>query len=138
MVNPVSFDPQGQELWINIEMTGIYFITYTYQLWSAEANTPPVLTLPVKSGSNEIPHDDFYPVMNDYNPSEPVIKNTDRIVDVRFWVKKGDDDNGYNLRVTVYQGDSFPTANIIGFHEVGGNNGSASLKEEFITIKLVN
>jgi len=78
MLKPVKFDPQGEKLWINIEMYGIYFITYTYQLWSADAAAPPILTNLIKTGSNEIPHDDFFPVVNDYNVTEPLEKNADR------------------------------------------------------------
>lgn len=137
MIHLVQFDPNGQRLWINIGMLGIHFIVYSYRLWSADAFTPPILTNPNKEGNNDIPHDDFYPVMNDYNPSEPVAKNERRGIDVRFWVKKGDDSTGYRLKVTVKQGDVFQSAVVIGEKEVGADDLTVSLKEEFIAIKLI-
>lgn len=136
LIRPIVFDPQGEKLWINVDMFGIYFITYTYQLWSSDASTPPVLTNPVKSGSNEVPHDDFYPVVNDYHPSEHVSKNEGRVIDVGFWITKGDDDNGYTLRVTVLQGNNYETATPIGSHEVSGKNDGQTTKKEFVPVKL--
>lgn len=139
MAKQVQFDHQGDMLWINVEMFGLYFITYTYQLWSASASTPPILTNPLKSGSNDIPHDDFHPVINDYNPTEPVSNYANRTIDVRFWIKYGDNDNdnGYRLRVTVLQGPTFQSAQELDNAEATGTVGSLSIKEEFITIKLV-
>ncbi|WP_298739183.1 hypothetical protein [uncultured Chitinophaga sp.] len=137
MIKPVKFNPQGERLWINIEMMGIYFVTYTYQLWSADATVPPVLTNPLRSGSNEIPHDDFFPVVNDFNPTEPVERYVGRTIDVRFWVKKGEDDEGYTLTLTVLQGNAFSTAAVIGGDIVQGKTDGASIKEAFITLKLV-
>ncbi len=138
MVKQIRFDPQGERLWINVEMFGIYFITYTYQLWSADKSQPPILTNPIKSGSNANPHDDFYQVINDYNTNEPVDKYIDRTIDVRFWIKQGNDDNGYHLKVTVLQGNQFENAQELDFDEVSGTNGSSSIKQEFLTIQLIN
>jgi hypothetical protein len=137
MITPIEFDHQGEMLWINIEMFGIYFITYTYQLWSSSTTTPPILTNPLKAGSNEIPHDDFHPVINDYNPTEDISNYVDRTIDVRFWIKKGDDDNGYSMKVTVYQGPTFQSAQELGSDKAEGIVGDLSIKEEFVTIKLV-
>ena len=137
MIKPIAFNHDGPALWINIEMFGLYFITYTYQLWSANASEPPILTNPLKVGSNEIPHDDAHPVINDYNSTEAISKYVNRTIDVRFWVKKGVADDGYRLRVTVFQGPSIQTAQQLDFAEVMGSVGNSSIKEEFVTIKLV-
>ena len=138
MIKPIVFNLAGSKLWINIEMRGIYFITYTYQLWSSDPIDNTILTSPLRHGSNQVPNDDHYAVINDFKPNEPIPNYVNRIIDVRFWVKKGPDDNGYNLRVAVLQGNSFQSASIIGHEEVSGNVGSSlSIKEEFITLRLV-
>lgn len=131
----VHFNPNGGKLYINVVMKGLYFITYTYQLWGATTNEPPIVTNPLRSGTNENPHDDSYEVCNDYTPVEPVSKNDKRVIDVRFWVKKVEADNGYNLSVEVFQG-GINAADIIGSDSVSGTV-SGSIKEEFITIRLV-
>lgn len=131
----VMFNPNGSKLNINIEMLGLYFVTYTYQLWASTTVEPPIVTNPIRSGSNESPHDDHYVVQSDYVANEPVERNHERVIDVRFWVKKVEDDNGYNLRVIIYQGDIKP-ANEIGRDEISGTVGSNSIKQEFISVKL--
>ena len=130
----VHFNPDGGKIAINIEMLGLYFITYTYQLWAATIAEPPIVTNPPRAGSNENPHDDRFDIKSDYFPNEPVARNHDRVIDVRFWVKKVSDDHGYNLKVIVYQGVISPE-NEIGADEIPGTVGG-SIKEEFITIKL--
>ena len=137
MIREIKFDPDGGPLWIVIEMQGLYIITYTYQLWSATVAEPPILTVPIRVGSNQIPHPDRYPVVNDFNPTEPVSAHDGRIIDVRFWVKKADSDDGYNLIVTVKQGPVFESAVVLDDDSEKGNVGSLSVKEEFVTIKLV-
>jgi hypothetical protein len=136
MTKPIPFDHNGGPLWISIEMSGLYFVTYIYQLWSADPSTPPILTNPLKVGSNEIPHDDVHPVINDYNSTEQINRYVDRIIDVRFWVKKGDNDDGYTLKVFLLQGQTPGTATLLGSDEVSGMVGASSIKEEFITLQL--
>jgi hypothetical protein len=131
----VYFNPNGGKLYINVIMEGLYFITYTYQLWGATTNEPPIVTNPLRSGTNENPHDDSFEVRNDYAPVESISKNDRRVIDVRFWVKKVEADNAYNLSVVVYQG-GMNEENIIGVDAVSGNT-NGSIKEEFVTIRLV-
>jgi len=134
----IAFDHNGQMLWINVEMKGLYFISYTYQLWSATSDTPPILTNPMKQGNNLIPHDDFHPVINDYNPTEIISRYVNRTIDVRFWIKKiNATDDGYNLIVSVHQGSSFGTSKELGSQKVSGKVKNLSVKEEFVIIKLV-
>lgn len=133
----IEFKSAGEKLWINIEMKGLYFTTYTYQLWAATSAEPPILTNPIKAGTNESPHDDHYPVVNDFITNEAIAKHDKRVIDVRFWVKKGDDDHGYKLKVTVFQGPIFAGAQPLGEEEVTGKVTALSVKEEFITIRLI-
>lgn len=133
----VEFNPTGEKLWINIEMKGLYFQTYTYQLWSATVSEPPILTNPIRSGTNESPHDDFFEVKNDHLPQDPLINYNNRVIDVRFWIKKVNADNGYNVSVNVYQGASIDSGEKIGSETISGNSGGSSIKEEFITVKLI-
>ncbi len=137
MDKQIGFDPNGGPLWISIDMQGLYFITYTYQLWSADATSLPILTNPIRFGSNEIPHDDNFLVINDFGPTEPVANHRGRIIDVRFWVKKGDDDNGFNLTVTVLQGNSLGEAAVLDSVSIPGQVGELSIKEEIIVIGLI-
>ena len=130
----IEFNPDGGKIVINIEMLGLYFITYTYQLWAATIAEPPIVTNPPRSGSNENPLDDNFDIRSDYVPNEPPARNHNRVIDVRFWIKKVSDDHGYNLKVIVYQGAISP-GNEIGADEIPGTVGG-SIKEEFITIKL--
>ncbi|HWV67685.1 hypothetical protein [Chitinophaga sp.] len=115
----VSYDPNGGKLWIRIEMTGIYFITYIYQMWAATADELPILTKPLRQNSNELPQPDHYLVQNDYKPGEPLISFNKRVLDISFRVRKYKDDNGYKLKVSVLQGDDFDTAKVIGSDQVG-------------------
>lgn len=133
----IEFDSNGGNLWINVEMFGIYYVTYVYQLWSAIATEPPILTNPLKHGSNNIPHDDYYQVINDFTPNQPLAYYDQRTIDVRFWIKKGSEDNGYNLKVTLFQGATFATAVAIDSDSVSGKLDTSSIKEEFITIQLI-
>ncbi|MGZ5248094.1 MAG: hypothetical protein ACXWV5_13420 [Flavitalea sp.] len=134
----IPFDHNGQMLWIDVEMNGLYFISYTYQLWSSTSDTPPILTHPTKQGNNLIPHDDFHPVINDYNPTEIISRYVNRVIDVRFWIKKTEEtDDGYNLIVSVFQGSSFGSSTKIGSQKVSGKVKALSVKEEFVIIKLV-
>lgn len=130
----ITFNAHGQRLFLNIEMLGLYFITYTYQLWAATASEPAIVTNPIRQGSNESPHDDLYEVRSDYAPDEPVARNHERVIDVRFWVKAVGEDNGYRLRATIYQGDNGETE--LGSDEISGTV-DGSIKEEFIAIKLI-
>jgi hypothetical protein len=134
----VTFIPANGKLWIAIEMTGVYFITYVYQMWAATANEPPILTNPLKQGNNLNPHDDHYPVINDYNQTEPLINFDKRILDIKFWIKVVDgNDNGYNLKVTVLQGNDFETATEIGNDAItNGTVGAIGLKQEAISFQL--
>jgi hypothetical protein len=136
----IPFNPNGERLWVSMETRGLYFISYIYQLWSANANEPPILTNPMKQGNNIIPHDDFYLIQNDFNPAEPLSKFRNRIIDVRYWVKKLQSDDGYGLRVSVWQGNDFNTANLLGSEEIptegSSTLGDLGLKEEFITIQI--
>ncbi len=130
-------------------MQGLYFITYTYQLWSADASEPPILTNPLLSGNNQQPHDDHYPIQNSYTPDEPLQKFNDRLVDVQFEVRAMGNDDGYHLAVTIKQGDSYDKAVVCEAPQaipvpqpgtapapakVGSTYGS---KSEYITISLV-
>jgi hypothetical protein len=133
----IKFNKAGAKLWINIDMLGLYFTTYTYQLWASKASDPPILTNPLKSGTNESPHDDNYCVLNDFVPNEPIANHDQRVIDVRFWVKKVNADDGYTLKVTVLQGATYQTAQPLDHDEVSGKVGSLSVKQEFITIKLI-
>lgn len=115
----VAYDPNGGKIWIRIEMTGIYFITYIYQMWAATADELPILTKPLRQNSNELPQPDYYLVQNDYKPGEPLINFDKRVLDISFRVRKYQDDNGYKLGVSVLQGDDFNTAKVIGSGQVG-------------------
>ena len=132
----IQYDANGAALWISIEMTGLYFVTYTCQLWSADETGEPILSKPIKSGTNKVAGDDFYQVLNDLNPADVLAAYDGRVLDIRFWVKKGTDDNGYRLKATLLQGAAFNTAQALGNVEVTGKNKTQSIKEEFITIQL--
>ncbi|MDP2388148.1 MAG: hypothetical protein Q8M29_17370 [Bacteroidota bacterium] len=133
----ILFNPYGPPLWINIEMAGVYLITYSYQLWSAKNGEPAVLTNPLKQGNNIIPHDDHYPVLNDHNPTDILTNYPGRIIDVRFNVKKVEgNDNGYVLKVNILQGLAFETASLLDTDKVEGTVGEAGFKPESILIKL--
>lgn len=137
MLKQIKFDFSGEKLWLKVEMNGIYFITYTYQLWSAIASGPPILTNPIICGSNENPNDDQYAVLNDFNPADPVAAYENRVVDIRFWIKKGVDDGGYSVKGTLYQGADLVSAKELGSDSVTGTCGTLSIKQEFLTLKLV-
>ncbi|GAB4029728.1 hypothetical protein [Spirosoma jeollabukense] len=137
MDKEINFNPADGALWVTINMEGLYSVTYTYQLWSANPNEPPILTNPLRAGSNEIPHLDAFQVINDFNVDEPIASFNDRIIDVRFWVKKKVDDDGYNLIVTVLQGNTLNGATGLGDVVISGQVGSQSLKEEFVLIRLI-
>lgn len=137
MDKEIAFDHTGGPLWINIVMNGLYFISYTYQLWSADPHDFPILTKPLRVGNNEIPHDDFYQVLNDFRPNDPIARYAGRVIDVRFWVKKVADDEGYNLSVIVMQGNSAGGAVVLDDFKIQSNSGNFSIKEEFITLRLI-
>jgi hypothetical protein len=132
----VNYNPEGERLWVNIEMKGLYFVSYTYQLWSSSITEPPILTSPLKNGNNESPHDDYYPIVNDYNPTEPLSQYHNRALEIRLLVKKVDGDNGYRLRAVVYQGNDYETATELGFDEVEGTlNGGVKIESLLLKLK---
>jgi hypothetical protein len=132
----VKYNSNGGRLWIDIEMYGLYFISYTYQLWSASVTEPPVLTNPLKNGNNSSPHDDYFPVINDYNPTEPLSQYDNRGAEVRLWIKKVNDDNGYHLKAVIYQGNDYDTAIELGSDELNGTLNGLSVKMESLLLKL--
>ncbi len=142
IMKKVAYDPNGGKLWIRIDMTGIYFITYIYQMWAATADEHPILTKPLRQNSNELPQPDYYLIQNDYKPGEPLINFDKRVLDISFRVRKYEDDNGYKLRVSVLQGDDFNTAKVIGSSQIGYGT-TATLgtdvtgKQEDILLQLI-
>lgn len=137
----IAFDHEGGPLWINIVMEGLFFMTYTYRLWSAKTSELPILTTPTRAGNNERSDDDNYQVLNDFKPNEPVTDYTNRVIDVRFWVKKGEDaeeesEVKYTLKVVVLQGSTFKKAVELRNHIIEKELKDVSLKQEFITIRL--
>ena len=130
----ITFNPRGEKIMIKIEMHGVYFITYTYQLWASTASEPAIVSNPLRQGSNETPHDDIYQVRSDFVPTEPVAMNHARIIDLRFCIIRLSNDPGYRIRATVYQGE-VDSGHVLGSAEVSGTV-SGSVKEEFITLRL--
>ena len=81
--------------------------------------------------------------MNDFNPTQPISEYINRVIDVRFLIKKGDDDNGYTLNVVVLQGNTYETAVERGRDSIPSENPPAkleatSIKQEFSAIKLIS
>lgn len=134
----IMFDPNGSKLWLNIEMRGVYFITYAYQLWAANKSEPPILTSPLRQGNNVSPHDDHYEIINDYNRNEPIANYDQRCLDINVWLKKAAEDNGYTLKVTVFQGTDYQSAVAIGHDEITGTIGNSGIKEEGFVIQLIS
>lgn len=137
MDKEIAFDHQGGPLWVNISMNNLYFITYTYQLWSATVSEFPILTNPTRAGNNLRSDDDNYQVINDFKPNEAIRNYVKRVIDARFLIKKGDDDLGYTLRVVVLQGSSFENATALDDFTIEGTLGNLSIKEEFIMLRLI-
>ncbi|MDP3556263.1 MAG: hypothetical protein Q8T03_02750 [Bacteroidota bacterium] len=134
----ITFDPAKGRLWINIEMLGIYFITYAYQMWSAIASEPPILSNPLRKGNNDSPHDDHFEVINDFNTTDPLANFDKRCLDVNFWVKKIEtNDNGYILKLNLLQGNDFESATLLDNIVVTGTLGTLNLKEEGAVIQLI-
>jgi hypothetical protein len=132
----IKYHPNGGRLWINIEMKGLYYVSYTFQMWSASTTEPPILTNPLKNGNNDSPHDDYYPIVNDYNTTEPLSQYHKRTLEIRLLIKKVKGDDGYHLRAVVYQGNDFESAEELGYDEVEDSLNGAGIKIESLVLKL--
>ena len=118
----VSFDPNGDKLWINIIFNGIIIASYKYVLWEAQSNH----RVDEREGNNQNPDDDKY-----FLPL-PTGSNKGRLIDVRARFIGIDMDNKkYKITVEIYQGD-----NKLGEVFVSGNASGASQYDQLF-IKLV-
>lgn len=135
----VNFDAAGQPLWVAITMGGLYSTTFTYRLLESKGSPSPIkiLTEPVIAGnSNGKDVRLVFPVVNSFNPGEPLAAYDGRFVDATFLVKTLESDNGYNLTLEVLQGADAATAVSLGSDSVSGTVGAAGFKEAEIKIQL--
>jgi DNA/RNA endonuclease YhcR with UshA esterase domain len=139
------FDPTGEKLWVVVKMTGLYYVTYTYQLWGSSQDDYPVLTKQPKANSNQVSVDDYYQLVNEYNSGEVLPKFHERVVKISLDVIKTKDDFGYIMSVFIFQakevvilqimkdmytpGYVFPVAPL-STDERNGKTGGKTLKEE--------
>ena len=143
----VNFDANGAKLWVRIDTLGLYAISYTYTLLASDdapATDPGVLIEPIVQGDNSDGVGKYYyPVVNDFKPGEPLVNYDGRYILVYFFVKKISDDSGFQLNVTLLQGDDAMTAVRLGNvsndpskNTVGDANSYAELRIEFEIKKL--
>jgi hypothetical protein len=133
----VQFDPNGEKLWVEFDMKGLYGITYVYQLLDKDKKTP--LSSPLKTGNNIQLDDDFYEIKNDLNPNQPLSDYEDRQVNVSFLIVQVKDDFGYKVKATIFQGATFKTAVELDFAESPDSSkvGSDGIEEQIIKLNLV-
>lgn len=135
----VNFDAAGQPLWVAITMGGLYSTTFTLRLLESKGNPSPIkiLTEPVIAGKNN--NDDarlVFPLVNSFNPGEPLAAYDGRFADATFLIKTLSDDNGYTLTVEVLQGTDAATAVSLGSDDLSDTVGAAGFKEAEIKIQL--
>ncbi len=141
----VIFDGNGESLWVEMDMKGLYRIIYEYELWSKEAGKPVILMKDAFKGSNEDDnHPDFTQIRNDYAPTEPLADFDGYEVAVSFKIiKKDDSDTGYRIGLIIKQGTHFDTSNVIGRcyspadEKESGKVGEQNfVKEEYLVVTL--
>jgi len=98
-----SFDPTGDKLWLIVTMKGLYFMPYTYVLLGTGTDDPAVLSNPMRTNNNTVSIDDFYQIINDFNPAEDLSRYHERVVRVSMDIVKMDDDFGYDVSIGIWQ-----------------------------------
>jgi hypothetical protein len=138
------FDANGGQLWVSITATGLYAISFTFDLLASSA-TPPtqpaILTEPIIAGDNlDGLGEHHFQVVNTFHPDEALALYDGRFINTSFFVKKLQDDPGFAISVALYQGSDFSSAVNLGGDQsdpsentVGDNN---SYKEVGIKFQI--
>ncbi|MFN3848297.1 MAG: hypothetical protein ACK4NY_02660 [Spirosomataceae bacterium] len=74
----IKYNPNGLPVRVQVNMTGIVFITYRLFFFGAKVTEEKVLF--TETGNNKQPHDDTFILIDPTNPTEPVSNTTDRIL----------------------------------------------------------
>ena len=98
-----SFDPAGDKLWIIVTMKGLYFMPYNYVLLGTGMDDPAVLSNPIRTNNNTVSIDDFYEILNDFNPGDALSRYHERVARVSMDIVKMDDDFGYEVSIGIWQ-----------------------------------
>ena len=104
-MNEASFDPAGDKLWVIVTMKGLYFMPYNYVLLGTGIDDPAVLTNPFRTNNNTVSIDDFYQIINDFNPTDALGRYHERVARVAMDIVKMDGDFGYEVSVGIWQTD---------------------------------
>ncbi len=138
----INFNPTGSKLWVEIDTGGLYAIAYNYELLESDSvptGNPAILTNPMIAGDNlDGVGKYYYQVINNYQPNEPLNKFDTRYIYTYFFIKILQDDAGFNIKVSLLQGDDYITAINLGGdgndptnNTVGSGNSYSELNIEF-------
>ncbi|WP_258104562.1 hypothetical protein [Marinoscillum sp. MHG1-6] len=106
MPNEITFNPTGEKLNVDIQVTGLVIVSYSLRLWSV--SPPEEKVVQEEIGNNLQSHDDFFWLRNksqDHLPEE-VAKNNGRIVELISTVNTNKDEVEYTIKMVFSQGDN--------------------------------
>lgn len=123
MIKTIFFDGAGELLWVNIILLGPYHISFAYELLEKDllpTSSPMILTAPIVAGDNLSGRSEFFfPVVNVFQPGEPLSVYDKRYIHTLFFVRKLWDDPGFTIGVQLLQGEDPMTAAIRGTEAIG-------------------
>lgn len=112
LTKDIKFNVNNGDLWINIIMSGLVRMDYQWDLLSNKASEPFRLTNNSRIGNNKSPHDDYYVIINDKNPGEPIINMDQRYIDLTMGII-GSSGDAYQFNIEIKQGIEYSTATLI-------------------------
>lgn len=135
----ILFDPAGKKLWAAISPKGLYAISFTLCLLQSDnVSLPPfILNEPAFAGDNQDGAPKyFFPVVNQFQPGEPLSKYDGRYASATFFIKTVADDDGYIVTVELLQGDDAASATSLGSDSASGTAGANGYAEVEIKFQL--